>query len=213
VRSDCARVRTFARQEYSMLNLKIFLSSPGDVTDERTRAIAVLDKLESERGNRDRLKLHVVAWEKPGSGSPLPAHMEPQEAIAARLLAPSRCDIVIVIFGYRMGTPLSEKYRTVEGGRYWSGTEYEFRDAVAGAERNGGVPSVFVYRRSGAPNPRFDDPEFEEKRTQWDRLESFFGTFQRCDGSICHSQRKFDFPTHLRTNARRRSAGRDHQAV
>ncbi|MEA3209961.1 MAG: hypothetical protein QOE70_3018 [Chthoniobacter sp.] len=180
-----------------MLELKIFLSSPGDVTDERTRAEAVIEKLQSERGNRHRLKLHVVAWEKPGSGSPMPAHLEPQEAIAARLPAPSECDIVIVIFGYRMGTPLSDKHRTPEGDRFWSGTEYEFREAIAGAERNKGVPSLFLYRRFGAPNPRFDDSEFEEKKVQWDRLQKFFATFRHGDGSIRRSHRTFDFPTNF----------------
>jgi hypothetical protein len=108
-----------------MKHLHIFLASPGDVSRERQLVREVIDRIQSERAYRDRLKLELVAWDKPGAGTAMPGQMEPQEAIHRGLKKPSECDIVIVIFGARMGTPLSEKYPKPDGCRYRSGTEYE----------------------------------------------------------------------------------------
>lgn len=101
-----------------MHHLHIFLSSPGDVSRERQLAQEVIDRIQSERAYRDRLKLEVVAWDKPGAGTAMPAQMEPQEAIDRELKKPSECDIVIVIFWARMGTLLSDKYLKPDGSRY-----------------------------------------------------------------------------------------------
>ena len=113
-----------------MHHLHIFLSSPGDVSRERQLAREVIDQLESERAYKDRLKLEVVAWDKPGVDTAMPAQLEPQEAINEGLKNPSECNLIIVIYWSRMGTPLSEKYRKPGGSRYRSGTEYEFIDAM-----------------------------------------------------------------------------------
>ena len=113
-----------------MKQLHVFLSSPGDVSQERALAREVLDQLESENRYKDHLKIEVVAWEKPGVATAMPAHMEPQEAIDLGLKKPSQCNVVIVILWSRLGTPLSEKYSKPGGGRYRSGTEYEFLDGL-----------------------------------------------------------------------------------
>ena len=148
------------------LHLRLFLSSPGDVTDERALAREVIERLESERAHRERLCLEIVAWDKPGASTAMPAHLEPQEALDRGLRKPSACDIVVVIFGYRMGTPLSAKHCKPNGETYWSGTEYEYLDAL-NAARQQGIPEVLVYRKQGAPEVKLDDPQFEEKRVQW----------------------------------------------
>jgi hypothetical protein len=59
----------------------------------------VIERLQSERAHRDRLRLEIVAWDKPGAGTAMPAHLEPQEALDRGLCKPSACDIVVVIFG------------------------------------------------------------------------------------------------------------------
>lgn len=64
--------------------LKIFLSSPGDVSDERGLARRVLDRLSQEYGLRDRVHLEEVSWDDPGAPVPLDAHLTPQEAINNR---------------------------------------------------------------------------------------------------------------------------------
>ena len=148
-----------------MDRLHVFLSSPGDVSRERQLAREVLDQLESERTYRDRLKLEVVAWDKPGADTAMPAQMEPQEAIDKGLRKPSECDIVIVIFWSRMGTLLSVKHHKPDGSPYRSGTEYEFVDAMDAA-KEGGKPDVLVYRCLKERTVGMNDPERDEKIRQ-----------------------------------------------
>ena len=90
--------------DLNMHRLPIFLSYFSGMSRERQLAREVIDRVESERAYRDRLKLEVVAWDKPGAGTAMPVQLEPQEAIDGGLKKPSQCDIVIVIFWARMGT-------------------------------------------------------------------------------------------------------------
>ncbi len=177
-------------------HLHIFLSSPGDVVSERQLVREVIDRLQSERAYRDQLKLEVVAWDKPGAGTAMPVQMEPQEAIVRGLKKPSECDIVIVIFWARMGTPLTEKYRKPDGGRYRSGTEYEFHEALNGL-KNRSKPDVLVYRRKTPPDVNLADPELDEKKKQLELLESFFAEFRNPDGSYQSWFKQYDEPSDL----------------
>ena len=179
------------------LHLHLFLSSPGDVTDERALAREVIERLASERAHRERLRLEIIAWDKPGAGTAMPAHLEPQEALDRGLRKPSACDIVIVIFGYRMGTPLSEKHRKPNGERYWSGTEYEYWDALNAAKQQG-IPEVLVYRKQGAPDVNAADPQRKEKLEQWDRVEAFFAGFKNADGSFGSYYKPYATPTQFK---------------
>ena len=181
----------------TMQHLHIFISSPGDVSRERQLAGEVIDRLQSERAYRDRLKLEVVAWDKPGAGSRMPAHLEPQEAINRGLKKPSECDVVIVIFWSRMGTPLSENCLKADNSRYRSGTEYEFLDGIHAAKA-AGKPEVWVYRRNQAPSVRLDDPERKEKVRQWELVEAFFAEFRNPDGSYRMFSKEYDEPSDLR---------------
>jgi formylglycine-generating enzyme required for sulfatase activity len=178
----------------TMHHLHIFLSSPGDVSRERQLAREVIDRIQSERAHRDRLKLEVVAWDKPGAGTAMPAQMEPQEAIKQGLKKPSDCDIVIVIFWARMGTPLSEKHLKPDGSRYRSGTEYEYLEAL-GAAKKFSKPDVLVYRRKKPPDVNLADPERKEKEKQWDLVEEFFAEFRNPDGSFQSFFKEYDEPS------------------
>ena len=93
------------------LPLRIFLASPGDVADERALALKVLEQLPYDPLLRGKIVVETVAWDKPGAGTPLLATLTPQEAIKQGLPKPSECDIVIVIFWSRMGTPLPADWR------------------------------------------------------------------------------------------------------
>ena len=136
-----------SEQVSSTHRLRIFLASPGDVVDERALALRVVEQLEYDPLLRGRITLEAVAWDKPGGGTPMLATMTPQEAIDRGLPKPSQCDIVVVIIWSRMGTPLPDSYTKPDGGRYASGTEWEFEDAVRAATESG-RPRVLVYRRS-----------------------------------------------------------------
>jgi hypothetical protein len=180
-----------------MDRLHVFLSSPGDVSRERQLAREVLDQLESERTYRDRLKIEVVAWDKPGADTAMPAQMEPQEAIDQGLKKPSNCDIVIVIFWSRMGTPLSDKHRKPDGRPYRSGTEYEFVDAINAAKERGKT-NVLVYRCLKEPSVGMKDPERDEKNRQWDLVEEFFAELKNADGSFRRFSKSYNEPHEFR---------------
>ncbi|MEE8291488.1 MAG: hypothetical protein V3R80_08420, partial [Candidatus Tectomicrobia bacterium] len=127
---------TFTREVVVPRHLRVFLASPGDVHDERNQARAVLEGLPYDTFLRGQVTLEVVAWDKPGAGTPMLATMTPQEAIETGLPKPSECDIVIVIFWSRMGTPLPEDWVKPAAYRYLADTEWHDLDAryLSGAE-------------------------------------------------------------------------------
>ena len=201
--------------------IRVFLSSPGDVADERALALKVIEQLPYDPLLRGQIMIEVVAWDKEGAGTPLLATMTPQEAINQGLPKPSECDIVVVIFWSRMGTPLPEEYVKPEeyhfstagdlaDWRYLSGTEWEYVDAVQSARKTG-KPLVTVYRRMEDPIIKLSAPDFMQKREQWQRIEDFFGTFVNPDGSIRQGYNayktpddfKAQFETHLKVLVKR----------
>lgn len=165
------------------LHLRIFLSSPGDVTDERSIAHKIFENIQYDPLLRGKVTLEIVAWDKAGSDTPLLATMTPQEAINLGLPKPSECDICITIFWSRLGTPLPDTYKKTDGSRYLSGTEWEYEDAMASA-RATGKPLVVVYRRIEKVLLDPDDPNFNEKLEQKRRVDKFFASFTNEDGSI-----------------------------
>ncbi|HET8772251.1 MAG TPA: hypothetical protein VFP80_00605, partial [Thermoanaerobaculia bacterium] len=142
--------------------------------DEREIALAVLADLPYEPLLRGRITVEHVAWDKRGAGAPILAGVTPQDSIAAGLALPSECDIVVVIFWSRMGTPLPESYVKADGGRYESGTEWEFEDAV-GAFRDHGSPYVLLYRRTQPVLLDADGQDFDDRRLQYEKVKQFFG--------------------------------------
>lgn len=98
-----------------MQTFRIFLASPGDVTEERRIARDVVDHLRSERTFRDELNLQVVAWDQPGYDIALPMGMTPQQAIAEGAPQPCECDLLLINLWSRMGTPLPADYVKPDG--------------------------------------------------------------------------------------------------
>jgi hypothetical protein len=194
----------------SPIHLRVFLASPGDVAQERALARKVIDDLQYDGLLRGRASLQVVAWDKPGAGTPMLATMTPQEAISAGLPKPSECDVVVVVFWSRMGTPLSAEFRKPDGRGYLSGTDWEYHDALEAARRHQ-KPDILVYWRAGSPSVELSDPDFQRKRDQWDQVQAFFSSFQNADGSLCAGYNKYatpdqfasDLDSHLRSVIRR----------
>ena len=157
---------------------RIFLASPGDVQDERMLARAVIEQIRAERAFRGRLDLQCIGWDQPGVEVAMEANLTPQEAIKKGLPKPSECDLVVVILWSRIGTPLPAEYKKPDGTAYLSGTEWEYQNAIAAGT------TVWLYRRSQAPQVAFDDPHFQEKRQQWDKVEAFFRGLVGKGGSL-----------------------------
>ena len=106
-----------------LIHLRIFLSSPGDVADERTFAQQVIEQeLPKDPFLREKITCEVVRWDDPNAQVTMPATLTPQEAVNRGLAKPSECDVVIVILWSRMGTPLPETCLKDDGSRYLSGT-------------------------------------------------------------------------------------------
>jgi hypothetical protein len=120
--------------------LRVFISSPGDVPDERLRADLVIDKLAQDYSRF--YTLEAYRWEH----EPMLASGHFQDAIDP----PSAFDIVILILWSRLGTHLPEKttvraYAGIDGRAPVTGTEWEFEDALQRA-REHGAPDILAFR-------------------------------------------------------------------
>jgi hypothetical protein len=159
-------------------HLRIFLSSRGDVPEERKIALEVIEQLQYEPQFRGKVFLEPMAWDNPGAGTVMRATISPQEAIDRGLTKPADCDIVVVIFWARMGTPLPyPQYQKANGEPYFSGAEWEYENA-ADAARQHKRPLVVVYRRLERVLLDPDAPDFEEKVVQYGRVRDFFARFR-----------------------------------
>src|SRR3954453_17273974 len=98
--------------------IRIFISSPGDVADERGLARRLIERLRYDPSFRDRAVIEAVTWDSPNAPTPMLAQLTPKEAVNRHLPKPSACDIVVVILWARMGTPLPTKYRKPDGTPY-----------------------------------------------------------------------------------------------
>ncbi|MEO7993697.1 MAG: PQQ-binding-like beta-propeller repeat protein [bacterium] len=124
----------------SLPRIRIFISSPGDVAQERLLAIRVIERLSLEFRHRALLDPQIYERE------PLLA----ARGIQHQIPPASDSDIVIVILWGRMGTPLPGDLRRPDGSRYESGTQYEFEEALLAAQAKG-APAILVYRKTAAP--------------------------------------------------------------
>ncbi|MBK8024700.1 MAG: DUF4231 domain-containing protein [Chloroflexi bacterium] len=150
--------------------MRVFISSPGDVAEERQLARIVIDRLRYDRDLRDEVDLRAIAWDDPNARTPMLATKPPQDAINENLATPSQCDVVVVIFWSRMGTRLKYKEEDFE-----SGTHFEFMDAIRASELNNGIPEVLLYRRMQKPQLTVDDPdEAIERVNEFRRVQDFF---------------------------------------
>jgi tetratricopeptide (TPR) repeat protein len=144
--------------------LRIFVSSPGDVVEERMLTRRVVERLAGEFSGR--IILEPVFWEH----EPLLA----TDTFQTQIVRPSETDILISILWSRLGTRLPAQFTRADGSRYESGTEYEFEEAVAAHKRQG-RPELLVYRKMADPVVSLKDTKaLLEKLRQKEALDAFF---------------------------------------
>jgi formylglycine-generating enzyme required for sulfatase activity len=134
--------------------IRIFISSPGDVQEERNRAKAVVEQL--RRSFAGRLELEAVLWEELG----LEAGMSFQQGIDL-VLSKKGIDIAVFILWSRLGSPTGPLMVGNDMKEFRSGTEREWQLMLQAREKcqQNGLPlrpSIFVYTRR-------DDESFEER--------------------------------------------------
>jgi WD40 repeat protein len=138
--------------------IRIFVSSPGDVPEERLRADLIVDKLSQEYSRF--FAIESYRWEHEAM---LASHHF-QDVIEP----PSSFDIVILILWSRLGTPLPEQtglraYRGIDNRAPVTGTEWEYEEALKAARANG-APDLLAFRNvSKAPvDPRNPEAQIEQ---------------------------------------------------
>ncbi|WP_027186441.1 AAA family ATPase [Desulfovibrio inopinatus] len=138
---------------------KIFISSPNDVKDERMRAVRVIEKIQTELG--ERIRLEPIIWEE--------HYYTADKDFQAQIDRPSLCDMVVCILWSRLGSPLPEQYW--KDGKSKTGTEWEFEDAMASAKERH-IPHILMYRKDAAmtcppQNLKTADTDFQCVETFW----------------------------------------------
>ncbi len=149
---------------------RIFISSPGDVNDERRRAALVIGRLKREFASF--FDITPVLWEY----EPMLSSGHFQDIIDP----PADADILVLIVWSRLGTPLPERtatreYRGIDGRTPVTGTEWEFESALAARALRSGVPDLLVYRKQGEGFARFSRvDQLDQIRSQWESLQRFW---------------------------------------
>jgi tetratricopeptide (TPR) repeat protein/energy-coupling factor transporter ATP-binding protein EcfA2 len=186
------------------LPLRIFLSSPGDVTPERLRAVLVVRTLAKEFARYFEIVLE--SWDT----EPMLASGHFQDNI----IPPSKTDIVIVILWSRLGTPLPERtevreYRGIDGRVPVTGTEWEFEDALAASRASAEhIPDLLVYSKKAPPSATYrSEADLHRLGQQWAMLEAFWGRYFVKQGEFRAAFTDFitrdDFETRLESDLRR----------
>jgi WD40 repeat protein len=160
----------------SLERLRIFISSPGDVAEERVLANNLVRRLADEYA--DRLWIEPVFWEH----EPLLA----TDTFQKQIPPPHDCEVVVCMLWSRLGTRLPADITRPDGTRYASGTEYEFEDAAEGFRRSG-RPELLVYRKTATPLADLNDkPALLRRLDQKESLDVFFEKWfiNREDGTL-----------------------------
>lgn len=145
--------------------IKVFISSPSDVSNERLVARDVVNHLAKRFKYYCNIKPVMWEWE------PLLA----TGAFPDEISRPSKSDIVAVILWSRLGKELPKKY-TDENGNRLTGTEWEFLDAKEAFEASGNKrPDLLVYRKTCAAVVKFENiEEIERCAKDKKRLDTFW---------------------------------------
>ena len=188
--------------------LRAFVSSPSDVKAAREVAAQVIEKVAHEFARF--FVVEPFLWEC----EPMLASGHFQDSIDP----PSRFDIVVLILGSRLGTPLPERtavreYRGMDGRAPVTGTEWEFEDALVEA-RERGVPDILVYRsRRDAEVSTWDPRSREAALAQIAALDAFWTRHFADEGRFIGAHAKFNTLEELSSKLEQDLRGRLQQRV
>ncbi len=134
-------------------NIKLFISSPSDVTSERDIIQNTLeDEIAVSPSFREKCSIQVIRFDNPSKSIPFYLNENPQATINNSLSKPSDCDLCIGIIWNRMGTPLSNIFTKPDGSTYRSGTEWEITEAI-----NSPTTDVILYHKTADATIPYED--------------------------------------------------------
>ena len=152
--------------------VRVFVASPDDMRVERSRVEQVVSRLDAEFEGVARFR--AIRYER--------SFYTADRTFQAQIPKPAECDVVIVIFGHRLGSELPPDFeeRLPDGTPYPSGTAYELLSSLAAADARvsagaDAVPAVYVFRKTS--EPRFGPSEeaaFKAAQRESTRLRDFF---------------------------------------
>ena len=156
--------------------LRLFVSSPGDVPEERRRVDLVVERLNTEFA--ERVRIEPIRWET--------AYYSAHDTFQKQIPEAANCDVVVAVFRARLGTELPATFPHMASGEpYPSGTAYEVLSAIETRKSGKGLPDIFVFRYPSPPTITLDSPDRAEIETQWARLKAFFDAwFRTPDGQF-----------------------------
>jgi WD40 repeat protein len=160
---------TERRHKAALPVVRVFVSSPGDVAEERNYVTDLVEEFGRRPSVSERAVLQCIRWDDPQAKIPLVANLSPQEAVDSWLPPPRICDLVIGIIWARMGTPLPDTIRKPDGSPFLSGTEWEIEDAL----RDDANRLVMIYHRLDDPPMPRDRAEVEKSLVQRDAVDAF----------------------------------------
>jgi len=149
--------------------IRIFISSPSDVSAVREIAALTIERLAQDYARFYAIEPYLWEYEAMIASGHFQDSIEP----------PSSFDIVLLILWSRLGTALPARtqlreYRGIDGRTAVTGTEWEFEDALAAAQRCG-RPDLLVYRSMKQATFDIRDPlRREEQLQQLAALEKFW---------------------------------------
>lgn len=160
-----------------MIHLKIFISSPGDVPEERKAAQEAIKALNADPLLEGKVNLEAKAWDNPAAPVPLAGNEVPQSTVNRYLGPPAACDLCIVMLWSRIGSPPAD-LRRQDGTPYASGTVWEYENAKEAKV------TAFVYRRTEPPTYPLGAPGRDQAEAGYQAVKRFFEQFRRADGSL-----------------------------
>lgn len=145
--------------------LSLFISSPGDVGQERLIASKVIQRLDAEFG--DNVMLDPYFWEY----EPFSITKDYQ----AQIPPPSGFDIFICILWSRLGSQMHSTYTLPPDHERVanSGTEYEFVDAKLSHDTKQSPELLVWVNKTKVGVDDLDDPRVDEIREQHKKLKAF----------------------------------------
>ncbi len=170
------------------LHLKVFIGSPGDVNDERQLALKLLNQLPYDGLLDHRVTFEAVMWDHPQGGATMLAGLSAQDSVTWAKGPPADCDIVVICLWSRLGSPIAQPGYAKPDGGYYTGTEWEYDNAVQAFIASGRQqPVVLLYHRTEEPISKVSPKEkqaFLDRVANMEQVENFLQACRARSGEI-----------------------------